>query len=143
MVKRICAVLEMVPFHLASEDPAIDSSGNLSTEFFDFLADKYEAAMNFGTEIMGFLESKRFASENLENLAAQQQKSVRTVPIIERLTPGEGAAGGHDIYHVDSAQMERNRIDKSDNPSSNNSSSDDSSSGSFEFTFPQKKSGRR
>lgn len=115
-------------------DSALDSSGKLSAEFFDFLADKYEAAIDAGTGVMELLESKRFPSSSPESVDVQKENFVRNAPILEPLTrPGQDPDGGHDKMP---AQTQGNPIHDSDDSSSDDCSWADSSSEPSKSIFP-------
>ncbi|KAH8777359.1 hypothetical protein F5883DRAFT_234514 [Diaporthe sp. PMI_573] len=118
-------------------DATLDSSGKLSAGFFDFLAEKYEAAMSVGTGIMSFLESTGFAGEGIENLAVQEQPLARNTPIPEDWArPEEEEEGIGNSHNVNSGKVKRYMRDNSDNSSSDEASEDDCSSESSEFSFP-------
>lgn len=118
-------------------DSALDSSGKLSAEFFDCLADKYEAAMNVSTGVMDFLKSKRITSRNPDHLDVPKPNIVRNAPIPQHLPPpGDRSRGGQQIEIVDSAWTQKQTTDDSDDSTSDSSSSDDSSSESSDHTFP-------
>lgn len=120
-------------------DSALDSSGKFSAEFFDCLAEKYEAAMNVGTGIMDFLKSERLATRNLDRLAVPKPNIVRNAPIPEHLaSPGDRSSGGQQIDPVYAAQTQKQTTDDSDDTTSDVSSSDGSSSESPDHTFPER-----
>lgn len=94
-----------------NRNTALDPSGGLSAEFFEYLANKYEAALKIGTSIIDFLDSKSFPSNSYKGLDAEKQSSVRSPPGLADLTPrGESSKSGPQ-FHVDATRRKENKID--------------------------------
>lgn len=121
-------------------DAALDSSGAISPEFFQFLADKYEAAANTETGIMRRLEPQDLPSDYDGRSGVQRPGFVPSELLLEHSTAPRKNAEGDFVEHANS-QMERHTIVDPDNCLSTNcalgiSAPGNTSPGSSEAVFP-------
>lgn len=96
-------------------DAALDSSGKLTAEFFEFLAEKYEAATHVG-EIMDFLESERFDGGGGADVSTQDL--AQTIPVRkDSARPWEDAKGGRSTDPIDYSSEDSSPDHSSSEPS--------------------------
>lgn len=102
---------------------ALDSSGRLSAEFFEFLANKYEAALNIGTGLIDFLESTRYPDNSSAGLDIEKQSSIRSLSRLEYLTPSGENSKSFPETQIDMTRKRENMIVHSEDSSSQSSES--------------------